>query len=46
MLKRASLLVATPVSLAITLVFVPTIYSIVEGKLKGKRIFGKRIGGN
>jgi len=34
------------VSLAITLVFVPTIYSIVEGKLKGKRIFGKRIGGN
>jgi len=34
------------VSLIITLVFVPTLYSIVEGKLKGKRIFGKRIGGN
>jgi len=33
------------VSLTITLVFVPTLYAIVEGRLKGKRIFGKKIGG-
>ena len=33
------------VSLTITLIFVPTLYSIVEERLKGKRVFGKKLGG-